>query len=130
MKTFVGILLRIVVVLCLVTGTAIIFKNYAIDKKAQVVEVEKNPKVAALKKYISGFNKPARIEVIDLTQKYAADVNEIKQMKTALDSKSNFYIKIQFFTDETDATAPLVAQIKFIDVKSDNLIKEESINLE
>jgi hypothetical protein len=87
-------------------------------------------KAIMLKQYLQTEDKPARIEVIDYTQRFKGDVDEIKKMKVALDPKSHFYIKIQFFTDESDKTAPLIAQISFIELPSQNLIKEESLNLD
>lgn len=101
---------------------------YTVQQPVVIKEI--NPKVMNLKKFFTGYNKPARVEIIDLTEKFKSDVDEIKKMKIPLDEKSHFYIKIQFFTDETDETAPLVAQIRFIDLQSENLLKEESINLD
>ncbi len=132
MKTAVQILIKVVILICIIAGVTLIVRNTneRQEEKKQAEEVVANPKAALLKKYLLGFNKPARVEIVNLTQKFAADVEEIKKMKLPLNSSSEFYIRIQFFTDETDEQAPLVAQIRFLDAKSDNLVKEESINLD
>ena len=132
MKTAVQVVIKIVILICIVAGVALIVRNTSErqEEKAQREEVVANPKAAMLKKYLLGFNKPARVEIVNLTEKFTADVEEIKKMKLPLNAKSEFYIRIQFFTDESDETAPLVAQIRFLDIKSDNLVKEESINLD
>lgn len=87
-------------------------------------------KSAALKAYLLGIQKPQRIEFTNLSQRFDKEIQNFKQIKIPQDKNSNFYISIQFFTDEGDNTAPLVAQIRFIDIKSGNTTKEESINLE
>jgi hypothetical protein len=83
-----------------------------------------------LKNFLQRYNKPVRIEVTSLTQRYSADADEIKKLKLPTDQKSKFYISINLFTDETDSQAPLVAQIKFMDVATENKLSEENINLE
>lgn len=125
-------LIKVVIMICVVAGVALIVKTQTEKETEQQVinETHNNPKALALKKYLLGYNRPERVEVINLTEKFAGDVEEIKKISLPLDPKSNFYVRIQFFTDESDAAAPLVAQIRFLDVKSDNLVKEESINLE
>lgn len=131
MKTIIQILLKLIILVCVVGGIALIVKNKDVSHFAPVQEAENiNPKALLLKNYLLKFSKPERIEISNLTKKYEADVNEIKNMKAELDPNSKFYITIQFFTDETDEKAPLVAQIRFLDAKSNNIVKEESINLE
>lgn len=132
MKSIVQGIVKLVILICIVLGVALIVKTTE-DRKAiekEITQNNNNPKALILKKYLLGYNRPARVEVINLTEKFAGDVEEIKKMTLPLNPESNFYVRIQFFTDETDAAAPLVAQIRFLDVKSDNLVKEESINLE
>lgn len=125
-------LIKVVIMICVVAGVALIVKTRT-EKETQKEEIEQthnNPKALALKKYLLGFNKPVRVEIINLTEKFTPDVEEIKKISLPLDPQSKFYVRIQFFTDESDDAAPLVAQIRFLDVKTDNLVKEESINLE
>ena len=132
MKTIIQGIVKIIILICIILGVVLIIKTTE-DKKAVQKEIEQtnnNPKALALKKFLLGFNKPARVEIINLTDKFAGDVEEIKTMTLPLNPESHFYVRIQFFTDETDEKAPLVAQIRFLDVKSDNLMKEQSINLE
>lgn len=129
MKSIFSGLIKLVLIVGIAYGLFLFARGFYTVQRPVVVK-EINPKVMNLKKFFTGYNKPARVEVIDLTEKFKADVEEIKKMKIPLDAKSTFYIKIQFFTDETDDTAPLVAQIRFIDLQSENLLKEESINLD
>ena len=131
MKTIMQVIIRLVILVCLVTGIAIIVKNsqeknYSGEENTEGL----NPKAVVLKKFLKKFNKPSRVEIFNYTQKFDKDVTDIKNMKVDLDKNSNFYLTIQFFTDETDETAPLVAQIRFLDLKTNNLVKEESINLD
>ena len=121
-------LIKFVILICVIVGLAIIYKSRE-DKKAEQAQYH-NSKALILKKFLIGFNKPRRIEVFNYTKRFDTDVKEIKQMKVPLDDNSDFYITIQFFTDESDLDAPLVAQIRFMNVKSDNMVKEESINLQ
>ena len=83
-----------------------------------------------LKKYLLAYQKPQRIELTGLSDRYARDIKELKKLKISQDPNSDFYITIQLFTDETDKSAPLIAQIRFVDLKTGNSRKEESINLE
>jgi len=129
MKKVISTLIKTVLVVGIAYGLFLFARGfYTVKRPVEIKEI--NPKVMNLKKFFTGFNRPARVEVIDLTEKFKADVDEIKKMKIPLDEKADFYIRIQFFTDETDESAPLVAQIRFIDIKSENLLKEESINLD
>lgn len=132
MSKIIQLILKLVMLGCVVLGVALIVKTR--EEKAvarKKIETENNnPKALALKKYLLAYNKPERVEIFNYTKRYDKDVNEILDMKIATDPNSNFYITIQFFTDETDQKAPLVAQIRFLDIKSDNLVKEQSINLE
>ena len=132
MNTIMQTLVKVVILACIVAGVALIVRNTneRQAEKEQAEEVTANPKAAVLKKYLMGFGKPTRVEIVNLTQKFAGDVEEIKKMTLPLNKDSKFYIRIQFFTDETDDSAPLVAQIRFLDSSNDNLVKEESINLD
>lgn len=131
MKSIIRFLLKFVMLSCLVIGGALVYKTR--DERAAAkkkIELENNnPKILALKKFLLTFKKPARVEIFKITKRYDKDVDEILEMKIATDPNSNFYLTIHFFTDENDEGAPLVAQIKFLDTKSDNLMKEQSINL-
>ncbi len=87
-----------------------------------------------VKDQILKYQKPARIEVVNYIKNpdhpFQKEIDSIKKLKIPLNKDSENYIKIQFFVDETDATAPLMAQFLYFDVKTDNLIKEESLKLE
>lgn len=123
--------MKFVVVVCFTIGAFLIFKNYYrqdfIDKLSPS---NLNSKTESLKKYLLTHQKPARVEIVNLSKRFEADVQTIKKLKIAQDKNSDFYIMIQFFTDESDEKAPLVAQVRFIEIKSGNTIKEESLNLE
>lgn len=132
MRSIIQGFFKLIIFVCLIGGAALIFKTQE-DKKAVKKNIEfenNNPKALALKKYLLTYNKPARVEIFNYTKKFDKDVKKIIEMKIPVDPNSNFYVTIQFFTDETDKNAPLVAQIRFLDIKSDNLVKEHSINLE
>ncbi len=112
-----------------VIGMVLIFKGKV--ERTQVLSIESSSaKSLILKKYLLKYQKPARIEIAGLSTKFVSEIDEIKKLKVAQDSASDFYVIIKLFSDETDAAAPLVAQIQFIDLKSGNLRKEESINLD
>ena len=86
-----------------------------------------------VKKMILKYKKPARIEVQNFVKsadsRFQKDIQDIKNLKIALDTNSNYYIELQMFTDESDLKAPLVIQCRFLDAKSKNLIQEQSLNL-
>lgn len=132
MSTIIQGAVRLIILACLVLGVVLIVKNREekISAKKKMELESNNPKALALKKYLLTYNKPQRVEIFNYTKRYDKDVNEILEMKIATDPNSNFYVTIQFFTDENDNDAPLVAQIRFLDYLSDNLVKEHSINLE
>ena len=87
----------------------------------------------SVKKLLLKYRKPARIEVQSFVKdektRFKNDIHDIKQLKVFLDPNSNFFIELQLFTDENDPRAPLVVQCRFLDIKTKNLIQEQSINL-
>ncbi len=97
----------------------------------QKVDVEKNS--ILVKKFLLKYKKPSHIKVQSFVKnaesRFKNDVQEIKQLKVFLDSNSNFYIELELFTDENDPKAPLVVVCRFLDLKSKNLIQEQSLNL-
>lgn len=100
--------------------------------KTEAPTVEVNPvslKALALKTYLLKFQKPERVEIVGLSTTFETEISQIKKLKVMQDKNSDFYVIIKLFADESDATAPLVAQIQFVDLKTGNLRKEESINL-
>jgi uncharacterized protein YxeA len=123
MKRILLHILKFVIVLLIIMGLFLIYKNSSDANSPRSAE----GKPAALKKYLLTYEKPQRIEIFNYSKRFE---DEIKKMKISQDKNSNFYISIQFFTDESDDKAPLIAQIRFIDLKTNNTMKEESINLE
>lgn len=121
-------LAKMLVLVCVVVGAGLVYKSQ--EDKKDYQESLTNKKALYLKKYLLGYNKPQRVEITNLTKRLEKDVEEIKQMKISLDPNSPFYITIDFFTDENDVEAPLIASIKFIEIASQNKIKEDNINLE
>lgn len=95
--------------------------------------VYSNSKVEFLNQKLKSLDKPVRVQfknhVNDPKNRYYKDVQELRKLKVKLDEKSNFYIEIVIFTDETSVQAPLVATLDFYDIKTKNLIKEISYNL-
>lgn len=87
-----------------------------------------------IKAKILKYEKPARIEIINYIKNpdhlFQKDVAEIKKIKVPLNKDSKSYIKIQFFVDETDPTAPLMGQFFILDISTDNLIVEDTLKLE
>lgn len=128
MKAILTSLAKLIILFCVVVGAGLIYKSQE-DKKA-VQDSYTNKKALALKKHLLTYNKPQRVEISNLTKRLEKDVEEIKQMKVSLDPNSPFYIAIDFFTDENDPEAPLIASIKFIEIATENKIKEDNINLD
>lgn len=100
------------------------------NQKVKETYTDRNPKAIILKNYLLQQPKPQRIEIFNYTKKFESEVALIKKLKIPQDKNSNIYMTIQFFTDEDDPKAPLIAQIRTLDIKTQNLLKEESINLE
>lgn len=101
-------------------------KEYAQDKFNKEVYT----RALQVKKYILKYKKPARVEIETFTKRYQKDIEDIKELKIPIDENSNFYMQVQLFSEDTDENSPLILQIKFKDLKTQALIKEESINLE
>jgi hypothetical protein len=121
-------LAKMLILVCVVVGAGLVYKSQ--EDKKEYQESFTNKKALYLKKYLLAYNKPQRVEITNLTKRLEKDVEEIKQMKISLDPNSPFYVTIDFFTDENDSAAPLIASIKFIEIASQNKIKEDNINLE
>lgn len=122
-------LVKLFISILFIIGFLLILKN-KIEQQKVTSEETIVSKGLILKKYLLKFQKPERIEIFGLSNRFSKDILSIKKLKVAQDKKSDFYITIKLFTDETDISAPLVAQIQFIDLTTGNLRKEESINLE
>ena len=105
------------------------FRKYQIDQNKIVIETN----ALKVKKFLLTFKKPARVEVQNFVKDkdthFKTDIAEIKKLKLFLDPNSDFFIELQMFTDENDPKAPLVVQCRFLDLKSKNLIQEQSLNL-
>ncbi len=86
-----------------------------------------------VKEKLLKYQKPARIEVTNYIRNpehpYQKDIQEIKKLKIPQNPEGTYYIQINFFADETDVNAPLVAQIMFLDLKTNNIIEESSLTL-
>lgn len=120
---------KTVMFILFVIGAGLILKN-KIDLQRPTPEMQLSEKPLALKKFLLTKEKPQRIEIFGLSDRFEKEIKEIKKLKIAQDPNSDFYVTVQLFSDENDKSAPLIAQIRFIDLKSGNLRKEESINLE
>lgn len=129
MSTSIQRLLKILILICLILSLGFVLRSYIAKKNM----FGGNPKITRASKfitYLKTYKKPRKIEFYSYTEKYNNEVLALQQLQMPTDPNSIFYLTIQFFTDENDDTAPLVAQIRFLDVKTDNLIKEQSINLD
>ena len=131
MKKLAQEIIKLIIAICLTVGAFLTFKNfYKQSLNSNTTQENLGSKSEILKKYLTSNKKPQRIEIVNLSTRFEKDVQTIKQIKIAQDKNSDFYISIQFFTDENDLKAPLIAQIRFIDIKTGNTIKEESLNLD
>ncbi|MES2802211.1 MAG: hypothetical protein V4654_06940 [Bdellovibrionota bacterium] len=127
-------MLNLVKNLCIIfIAVAIGFMLYTRVKKEYVKEQKHKQdytRALQVKKEIIKYKKPARVEIETFTKRYQDDIEDIKALKIPLDENSSHYMQVQLFSEDTDETSPLILQIKFKDIKSNALIKEESINLE
>ena len=121
-------ILKIIILVCMTAGFFLLIRNIYERNLSQ--NSSTHSKSNMLKKYFINKELPQRVEIFNYTKRFENDVNKIKKIKIPQSSKSTFYVTIQFFTDESDNEAPLIAQIRFIDIKSGNQINEESLNLE
>lgn len=101
-------------------------KEYAANKMHKEVYT----RALQVKKEIIKYKKPVRVEIETFTKRYQEDIEDIKALKIPLDENAGHYMQVQLFSEDTDESSPLILQIKFKDIKSNALIKEESINLE
>jgi hypothetical protein len=97
-------------------------------------EKRENSYADQIKAKILKYEKPARIEIINYVKNpdhlFQKDIDQIKKIKVPLNKNSKLYIKIQFFVDETDPTAPLMGQFSILEIGTDNLIVEDSLKLD
>ncbi len=121
------LLFRLLVIICIAGGAYLLYTGIS---KTSDDDIVANKKAAALKVFLVKYKKPQRVEVTNLSERFAQDAEEIKKLNLPLDPNSKYYIAINLFTDETDNEAPLVAQIKFMDIATENKLSEENINLE
>lgn len=140
------LIFRLVSLVAVVCGVFLIYKNVEpvnklinslVGQKSaedtsthELIEKIENKKAALLAEFLVKYKKPRRIEVTNATQSFSIDAEEIKKLQLPLDPKSKIYITVNLFTDETDNQAPLIAQIQFMDIETDNKLSEQNINLE
>lgn len=121
------ILSKLLVLICVLGGAYFLYKSNTLKPSEEAIA---NKRAAALRTFLAKYKKPQRVEVTNLSERFAEDAAEIKKLELPLDPQSKYYIAINLFTDETDSQAPLVAQIKFMDIATENKLSEENINLE
>lgn len=108
----------------------------ACEKQVTVINKPKfeNKKIQSVYEKLNSYKTPARIEVRnyvkDQNNKYQTDILAIKKIKIHIDQKSDVYLELNLFTNESDKNAPLVAQFMLFDVKTKNLLQEENLNLD
>ena len=128
MRSFLNLISKIIIISCIAIGSILIYNSEQEKKNFQIENV--NSKAITLKKYLLRFNRPQKVEIFNLTERLKADVEEIKKISLPLDPNSQFYVSIDLFTDENDSQAPLIAQVKFFEISTNNKLKEENLNLE
>ncbi len=130
MTSAVNKVVKLVITALIILGLFLALKNNLAKQRKAIPMEEISSKALNLKNHLVKFQKPQRIELTGLSKRFSREIQEMKRLKIPQDTKADFYITIQLFSDETDAAAPLIAQIRFIEIKSGNTIKEESINLD
>ncbi len=105
------------------------YHKQEVEQKKVIIETN----ALKVKKFLLTFKKPSRVEVQNYVKDekthFKNDIQEIKKLKIFLDVNSDFFVELQMFTDENDPKAPLVVQCRFLDVKTKNLLQEQSLNL-
>ena len=126
MRNFISSLLKIVAVILISGGVWMFYKSGSLTLRATAPKVEDDSQLSAhakmLRKHLLKYSAPQKIQINNLTQRLSNDVEEIKKIKIFLKPDAVFYISIDLFTDENDPVAPLVAQIQFFDIKTENKI--------
>lgn len=121
-------------VIIIAVGFAGWFLYTLAQKSPSIIRPGENSYSIQVKNQILKYQKPARVEIVNYIKNpehlFQKDIEDIKKLKLPLNKDSDHYIKIQFFVDETDPTAPLMGQFFIFDTKTDNLIKEDSIRFE
>lgn len=107
-----------------------VYTRFKKEMAADKMHKEVYTRALQVKKHILKYKKPSRVEIEIFTKRYQKDIEDIKTLKIPLDENSNFYMQVQLFSEDTDESSPLILQIKFKDLKTQALIKEDSINLE
>ena len=128
-STIIQNLLKILILVCLILSLSFVLKSYVTENKT-IIGNPKFTRASKLITYLKSYKKPKKIEFYSHTEKYNNEVLALQKLQMPTDPNSKFYISIQFFTDENDDLTPLIAQIRFFDANTDNLIKEQSINLD
>lgn len=121
---------NICIVFISVALALLVYTRIKKEHAADQIHKEVYTRALQVKKYILKYKKPARVEIEIFTKRYQKDIEDIKDLKIPLDENSNFYMQVQLFSEDTDESSPLILQIKFKDLKTQALIKEDSINLE
>lgn len=115
--------------------TEFLNQNLSDSETEEVVTHKKveNPNITIIRNKLNSYNEINRVEIRnyikDVRHPYQTDINLIKKMKTHLSAHGKKYLELNFFTNETDDKAPLVAQFILIDEKTKNVLEESSLNL-
>ena len=115
------------IILIVLTTILVVKKNTFFNNQKEVSQLQKPADLILTT--LAKYKKPVRIEIETFTDKYKDEIKEIRKIKVALDGQSKYYAIIQLFSDDTDEKSPLVGQIQFKDAKTNNLLNEESLNL-
>ena len=123
--------MKIILLLLVILGTYLItFKKWP---GQAMIKNDESRFVQEVKKQFSNTTKPSKIYFKNYVKSpdhpYQNEIAKMKKMKIPQDPQSAFYVEIELFTDEGDPKAPLVVQLRYLDSKTNNLIKELSLNL-
>ena len=92
-----------------------------------------NKNITIIRDKLNSFSEINRVEIRNYIKNaqhpYQSDIILIKKIKTHLVVNGKKYLELNFFTNELDAKAPLIAQFILIDEKSKNILEESSVNL-
>jgi hypothetical protein len=82
---------------------------------------------------LNSYSEINRVEIRNYVKNaqhpYQSEISLIKKIKTHLATSGKKYLELNFFTNELDPKAPLVAQFILIDEKTKNVLEESSLNL-
>jgi hypothetical protein len=134
---------KFILIVLFLTGVCLIYKIdilnsfnfyqnkflHSVKQETQIKNLKSDSSALILQKYLLSSEKPSKVEIIGLSNKFQNSINEIKKIKITQDKQSKIYYSIQLFSNESDPESTLIAQIKTIENSTGNTLKEESLDL-